>query len=105
MDRCAWLFSWRDNLLLLRRIKVVGRCYAAARRPLHALGLQALLQGTQELQHDGGPAVVTHEADSPGLALEVAEPTADLDGELVEQSFAHGKVIDTGRNSDGVQLG
>src|SRR5262245_49464929 len=70
----------------LRQIELVRRGHTRARRYLRSQAAQTLLQRRQELQHHARPAVVTHEADTPCLALELAEAAADLDAELVEQS-------------------
>ena len=58
----------------------------------------------KHVEHRPGPAVVAHQADAPDLALEVAQPAADLDAEVVEQPLAHRQIIDAGGNADGVEL-
>src|SRR5262249_31539675 len=99
---CAFLcLLW---LLLFLRVDLVGCRHAAARRAPGALGLKTLLQCGEELQHDSGPAVVSHQADSPGATLELAEAAADLDAELVEQALPNGQVVNAVGDPDGVQL-
>src|SRR5438132_3910049 len=48
----------------------------------YPLRLQALFQRRQEQEDIVGAAAVTHQADAPGFALELAQTAADLDAEL-----------------------
>src|SRR5258708_3844882 len=63
-------------------IRLVRRGDAGAGRYLDTLRRQTLLQRGEEEQHIGGTAGVSHQADAPGLALEVAESAADFDAEV-----------------------
>src|SRR5262249_46719297 len=73
----------------LGSIALSGRRPPGPRRDLRALLDEALLQRRQAEQDIIRPAAVAHKADAPGLALEVAQATADLDAELGQQLFAH----------------
>jgi hypothetical protein len=47
---------------------------------------------------------VAHQADPPNLALEVAQPAADLDAEVREQSLADRQVVHARGNQHGIEL-
>src|SRR5438045_207098 len=85
-------------------VKRVGRRDPSARRDLRTLAGEALLQRRQEQQHAVRPAVVSHQADAPRLALEVAEAAADLDAELRQQPFAHRRVVHAGWDAHRIEL-
>src|SRR5262245_8064204 len=65
---------------------------------------ETLLQGREQLQDDRGATVVAHQADPPCLTLELAQATADLDAELVEQTLPHGAVVHAVGDAHGVEL-
>src|SRR6185312_3267895 len=85
-------------------IGLFGGGDAAARFHLGPGVVEHLLQRREECKYAVGPAVVAHQADAPGLALEVAETAADLDAEFAEQPLASRRVVHAVRDSHGVQL-
>src|SRR5262249_4346763 len=82
----------------------LGGTDTGPRRRLVPLRRQTFLECREEQQHVVFAAAITHQADAPHLALEIAQPAADLDAELVEELLAYRAVIDTGRDLDGVEL-
>src|SRR5438552_18322035 len=96
--------SLRGLRLPSLRISLIRRRDARAGRELDALRCQALLQGTQEQQYDIGPAVVTHQAHAPHLALPLTQGPADFDAKFVQQILPRLHVVRTGGDAQGIEL-
>src|SRR5262249_39284418 len=94
----------RGSSNLLARIHRVGRGNTGAGRYLDSGSHQALFQRTQQQDDTTRPAVEAHDADTPGLALEVAESAADFDSKFTQQHLANGQIIDAVRNLHRVEL-
>src|SRR5215831_4137829 len=89
---------------MLGTIRSIRRRHAGPRRDLRSLTEQTLLQRPEELQDYARPAVVSHEADTPRLALELAKAATDLDAELAQQPFAYRQVVHASRDAHRVEL-
>ena len=70
----------------------------------HSRASQDLFDRGQSLEDAVRTAVVTHESDAPGLALELAQSAADLDAELGQEPLAARGFIHAIGTPHGVEL-